>query len=89
MAATKKSKKSAAQKKSAAKKSALDLLVKAKKPAAKKAKMGRPATYRYFTATVKFREPVDCCAGVRVLQKELAGRLEAYDGVKVIVSEVK
>lgn len=84
MAATKKSKKSAVKKKFPVKKYVPKIL-----PVAKKAKMGRPATYRYFTATVKFREPVDCCAGVRVLQKELVGRLEAYDGIKVIVSEVK
>ena len=90
MAATKKSKKSAAPKKSAAKKS----VIAAKKAAArlaapKKAKMGRPATYRYFTATVKFRLPVSCQTKVSILRGNLIERLDGRDGLKVTVSEDK
>ena len=90
MAATKKSKKSAAPKKSAAKKAVAKIL-----PVAKKAKMGRPATYRYFTATVKFRLMADDTSGVRALKDSVYesldnGRVVNFaGGLKVTVSEDK
>lgn len=91
MAATKKSKKSAvAPKKSSAKKVVEKIL-----PSAKKAKMGRPATFRYFTATVRFRLMADDTSGVRALKDSIYesldnGRVVNFaGGLKVIVSEVK
>lgn len=84
MAATKKNKKSAVKKKFPVKKYVPKVL-----PSAKKAKMGRPATYRYFTATVKFRLPVGEESRSRGIRDHIANVLAAYDGLKVTVSEDK